>query len=116
MMNLNFACRTITLEQILKCSFNLNKTEIKILKILLDDKEEKSIDDLKKVVKKDRTTIQRALKRLHERSLIKRRQINLQKGGYTFVYSPNPKSDLKSKINEIFESFRNTVNKEISRW
>jgi predicted transcriptional regulator len=115
-MGVNFVCRIITLEDILRCSFGLNKTEIAIMKYLLEEKEELTIEEVMKKIKRDRTTIQRAVKRLFEKELIKRRQINLDKGGYVFVYSPRAKSELKEKVYKIFESFKEAVGKEIQKW
>jgi len=115
-MALNFVCKIITLEQILKCSFGLNKTEIVILKHLLDIKEEETIEDIITSVKKDRTTIQRSVKRLFEKELIKRRQINLDKGGYVYVYSYRPKAELKEKVSKIFEQFKEMVGNEVQKW
>ena len=115
-MSMNFVCRIITLEQILRCSFGLNSTELRIMKYLLEEKEEKTIKEIILVIKKDRTTVQRAVKRLTEKELIKRRQINLEKGGYNIVYSSRPKSELKDKVYKVFESFKYTVGKEIQRW
>ena len=115
-MGINFVCRTIRLEDILRCSFGLNKTEIAIMKFLLEEKEELTIEEVMKKIKRDRTTIQRAVKRLFEKDLIKRRQINLDKGGYVFIYSPKPKQELKDKVFNIFESFKESVGKEIQKW
>jgi predicted transcriptional regulator len=115
-MGVNFVCRIITLEDILRCSFGLNKTEIAIMKFLLERKEELTIEEIMKKIKRDRTTIQRAVKRLFEKELIKRRQINLDKGGYVFVYAPKAKSELKEKVYKIFESFKVAVGKEIQKW
>jgi len=115
-MALNFVCRVISLEQILHCSFGLNKTEINILKHLLYIKEEETIEEIMKSVKKDRTTIQRSVKKLHERDLIKRRQLNLEKGGYVFIYSSKPKQEMKEKVRKIFHNFEDMVDAEIQKW
>ncbi|MFA6462195.1 MAG: helix-turn-helix domain-containing protein [Candidatus Woesearchaeota archaeon] len=115
-MPLNFICRIITLEQILHCSFSLNKTEILVLKHLLYSKEEETIEEIIKHVKKDRTTIQRSVKKLHEKDLIKRRQLNLEKGGYVFIYSSKPKQELKDKVKKIFHGFEDMVDAEIQKW
>ena len=69
-----------------------------------------------KRIKKDRTTIQRAVKDLFEKNLIKRRQINLENGGYQFVYSPKAKNELKEKVYKIFENFKEAMGKEIQKW
>ncbi len=115
-MAMNFVCRLITVEDILKCSFGLNKTELAVMKHLLEEKEEFTIEDIQKRIKKDRTTIQRAVKDLFEKNLIKRRQINLENGGYQFVYSPKAKNELKEKVYKIFENFKEAMGKEIQKW
>ena len=115
-MGIDFVCRIIALEDILKCSFSLNKTEIAIMKFLLEEKEELTIEEVMKKIRRDRTTIQRGVKRLFEKGLIKRRQINLDKGGYVFIYSSKPKMELKDKVFKIFESFKDSVGKEIQKW
>jgi len=116
MEQLNFVCKIFTIEDLLKCSFGLNKTELQIMKFLLEEKEEKTIEEIIKIIKKDRTTVQRAVKKLFEKDLIKRRQINLKNGGYVFVYSPKAKAELKEKVYKIFEAFKESVGKEIHRW
>ena len=115
-MPLNFVCRTVTLEQVLRCSFGLNKTEISILRHLLYQKEEENIEEIMKQVKKDRTTIQRGVKRLFQKELLKRRQLNLKDGGYVFIYSARPKAELKEKNNKIFHTFQEMVGAEIQKW
>ena len=60
--------------------------------------------------------MQRSVKTLFGKELIKRRQINLEKGGYVFVYSAKPKQELKEKIYKVFESFKEMVGKEIQQW
>lgn len=115
-MGINFVCRVVSLEDILRCSFGLNKTEIAIMRFLLEEKEELTIEEVMKRIKRDRTTIQRGVKRLFEKDLIKRRQINLDKGGYVFIYSSKPKQELKDKVFKIFESFKENVGKEIQKW
>ena len=115
-MGMNFVCRLITVEDILKCSFGLNKTELAVMKHLLEEKEEFTIEEIQNRIKKDRTTIQRAVKDLFEKNLIKRRQINLKNGGYQFVYSPKAKKELKEKVYEIFENFKETMGNEIQKW
>ena len=115
-MALNFICKLFTIEQILRCSFNLNKTELAVLKCLLEEKTELTIEEIQKKINKDRTTLQRSVKKLFEKELIRRRQINLDKGGDLFVYSPKPKNNLKEEVYKTFEAFKETVGKEIQRW
>lgn len=110
-MEVNFACKTISLDKILKCSFELNNTELDILKYL--DNAEKSAKDISKDLEKDLATVQRNLKSLHEKKLIIRRQYNLDTGSYTFHYKSKPKKYLKQKMKDNFEHFSKLVLQKI---
>lgn len=116
MVNIKFACKEIPIMQILKCSFNLNTTEVEVLKYLFSTEEEQEVSEIMKHVKKDRTTIQRAVMDLTKQDLVKRRQMNLEKGGYVFVYSPKDKEKVKERIYQIFDSFKKKVENEIEDW
>lgn len=114
METLTFVCRRITLEQLLKCSFGLNQTEVNILKILFKKDSELEINEIK--LDKDRSTIQRSLNNLLNKELIKRRQINLKKGGYYFVYFSMPKDFIKKQLKEHFDNFREKIEQKIDKW
>lgn len=111
-MEINFACKTISLDKILKCSFELNNTELEILKYL--DNSEKSAKDISDALEKDIATIQRNLKSLHEKKLVIRKQYNLDTGGYTFHYKSRPKKYMKQRMQENFEQFSSLVQQRIA--
>ncbi len=116
MANVQFACKTIPVEQILKCSFGLNKTEVVVLKRIFNETEEIEMPELIKKIKKDRTTIQRALKNLTTKNLLIRRQINLERGGYVYTYKVRDKNEVKNEITEIFNAFAEKVKFELENW
>jgi len=114
-MELNFACKRFPIDQVLRCSFGLSQPEFTILKILLS-KGEKSVEELAELLEKDRTTVQRAIKPLLAKGLVKRRQYNLESGGYQYYYQPQDKEAVKKRIQEHFDHFSRTVREEIERW
>ena len=116
MNDITFACRTMSIDQLLRCTLNLNNTEMNLLKYMVNCEKECDIKNLITVMKKNRTTVQRALNVLIENKLIVRRQINLENGGYFFVYSPLPKNKIKEKINENFNGFTRAVEEAIEKW
>ncbi len=117
MAELNFACRTVTIEQLLKCSLSLSSTEMRLLRFLASSEgNEYEISELLEVAEKSRTTVQRALNRLEKKGLVRKRQINLDKGGYYYVYSSLSKSRIKDKISKSFEGFISAVRTAIERW
>lgn len=105
---INLACKNITIEELIKCSFNINKTEFLIIKILLDD-ENCSSDSLHKRLGKDLSTVQKALKTLVEKGLVVRYQVNLDGGGYKYYYKSISKDDIRSRVLGSLRNFEEKV-------
>jgi predicted transcriptional regulator len=113
-MQLSFMCRMVTVEQLLKCSLGLSRSEIRLLKALpLKELDARSIATL---MRKDRTSVQRALSKLHRKGLVHRRQVNKGEGGYFFLYKPVPKQVMKERIYANFKGFTKAVEDAIERW
>lgn len=110
---INFACKTFSVNQVLKCSFNLNQTELNILKELI--KKESNTNNLSEILKKHKSVIQRGITKLLKNKLITRRQVNLKKG-YEYCYKTISKEELKNKANNYFKQFTETVNRTINEW
>ncbi|RME30845.1 MarR family transcriptional regulator [Candidatus Woesearchaeota archaeon] len=113
-MEVQFACKRFPIAQVLRCSFNLTLTEYEVLKLLM--RGERSVEELAQRLGKDRTTVQRAIKPLIAKGLVRRRQYNLSGGGYQFFYSAVGKERIKQRVNEHFEHFTRTVRAEIENW
>ena len=112
----SFACKNIDFADIIKCSFNLNKTEYTLFLLLISSKGSKSIMGLSKELNLDRSTIQKAIKSLTERDVVKRIQTNLKTGGYSFSYIIKDKKELQKKILKSIDEWHDSVKKMILRW
>lgn len=110
-----FSCKKISQEELIKCSFNLSKTEYNIIMFMLKGDEIFTASQISKAMKLDRTTIQKAIKSLVDKKLAKRRQKNLPKGGYTFFYEINNKNEIKDKMKEITYKWYKGVEEAINR-
>ncbi len=115
MMEINFACKRFPIEQVLRCSFGLSGPEFRILKVLMA-KGERSVEEVAETLGKDRTTIQRSMKSLVAKGLVRRRQYNLDSGGYQYHYLPQEKERVKARIQEHFARFSRMVKEEIEGW
>ncbi len=113
---ISFACKTINFDDLIRCSFNLNKTEYFLFLFLLTKKEPLSVSSIAEELKKDRTTIQKAMKQLQESNLVIKYQINLEGGGYSFVYKIKNKSQIKEKLISIVTGWTNQVKNYIQDW
>ncbi len=104
-MILNFACKPINTSEIIQCSYGLGKGEYKIFEFLLKQKEPRSIKEISETLKKERTTVQKAITKLVEKDIVKRRQMNLSSGGYVFIYFIKDKEKIKQEIKNIMKQW-----------
>lgn len=114
---ISFACRAIQFKDLLKCSFDLNKTDYAVYMFMLSEKKERmTVNEIAEKVGKERTVIQKAMKRLFERNLIKRFQENLESGGYRFYYSPVEKKEVKARLMESVKNWVANVESAVAHW
>ncbi len=81
---------------------------------LLKKDEKYTASQISQFIKLDRTTIQKAIKNLVGKKLVKKMQKNIPKGGYTFLYIINDKKEIKEKIKIIIHSWCKVIEKAIN--
>jgi len=113
---ISFACKDILLEDLIKCSFDLTKTDYSVFMFLIENPGEFPVGDLGKIMKLERSTVQKAIKTLVARNLVARRQVNLGGGGYQFYYSVKDKEKIKKRINIIIDGWHSKVKDAIKKW
>ena len=113
---IDFACKKFNLEEVIRCSLVLTKTEFKIIKYLMTIKKKLNSQEISNKLNIGLSTSQRAIKRINDKGLIIKSQRNLKKGGYVFVYSIKEKAIFKEKTLEIIHNWVAKVEKEIKRW
>lgn len=113
---ISFACKGIRFEELIRCSFNLNKSEYKLLIQLLEQKKEVTIPQMAKKMNMDRSSIQKGAMGLLKKNLAHRRQVNLNNGGYFFFYSAKRKESIKKSILLIIDKWHQEVIKEVEAW
>jgi predicted transcriptional regulator len=101
MTAINFSCTTIPVDDVLRCSWNLTKTELNVLKALDDEVTTKDIRDQHGI---SISLAQRTLKKLHDHDLVTRRQVNRRDGGYVYVYERRPNDELVNNIQAIIDA------------
>ncbi|MBN2567356.1 winged helix-turn-helix transcriptional regulator [Candidatus Woesearchaeota archaeon] len=115
MTDLNFACTKIPFDQIVRCGFGITKTDFLLLEALMTH-DNRPVQELADAVGKERSTVQKSISRLLEKGIIERRQKNLGRGGYIFVYHIHDKADLKERIGENFRNWSERFAKELDGW
>jgi predicted transcriptional regulator len=114
---IDFACKKFDLNEVIRCGLGISKTEYKIFKLFLSNTNNYlKTKDVQKTLKFDLTTVQRAVKKLHELQILKRNQRNLTSGGYVFEYNIKSKNDVRAKILGVISSWNKRVESEFDKW
>ena len=115
---IDFACKRIEFDEIIKCGLNLSKTEVSIFKYFIYDKpnQQLSSTEISNDLNLDLSTIQRTLKKLYEKNIVEKYQMNLDKGGYVFVYKIKSRQHIKEVFYQNLDNFTKKVKKEIDSW
>lgn len=111
---IDFACKQFSLQEVIKCSLGLTPSEQAVLQKLIDSDWERT-DQIADALSLDLSTVQRAVKKLHERGVAARRQENHDQGGYAFVYSAD-RATVKKVVQQTITTWTSTVGKEIDAW
>jgi len=101
----------LTLENIMCCVFNIKPLDVAVYLTLLRNGPSK-VSTVAEMLNRDRSTIQRSMQNLIGAGLVRRKQVNLRRGGYFYRYEAVPFSEVRSKILRIIEEWRD----EVRRW
>jgi predicted transcriptional regulator len=112
---ITFSCKKISDEELVRCSFDLNKTQYNILNLMLNDDRTRRISRISRDMGLERTTVQKAMKGLVAKGLIRKMQRNLPRGGYIFLYSVNDKDRIKREMMGIIYKWYKSVEKKIGQ-
>ena len=113
---ISFACQSINLRDIVTCSFELSKTEYELLLFLMEQEGPLTINAIAGKRGLERSTVQKAVSRLHEKELVDRRQLNLRSGGYRFIYEVQDKGAIKRRLTSIIDGWHRNVNDAVENW
>lgn len=114
---MDFACKEFKVEDVIKCALNLTKADLNTMKCFLNEPDKwVDTDALSKSLKLDISTVQRSVKKLHEKGIVQRSQQNLDGGGYVFIYKIHSKKQIKNLILEIVQSWADRLGQELEQW
>ncbi len=99
---------------LLTCLYNLKPSDIEALLVLAKN-ENATLDQIAKIVKKDRSSVHRCLSKLVSVNLVNRQTKSLKGGGYYHVYSMLDPETIKKhateRVNEITKSLQALIDK-----
>lgn len=110
---IDFACKTISKEELIRCSLNLNKTEYHVFNLLSKRGTKLTVSKIARSLNLERTTVQKAMKCLLEKKLARRYQRNLPAGGYEFLYELKDAEEIKARLKKILHTWSKSAEKVI---
>ncbi len=113
---IDFACKKFDLEEVIKCSLGLSKAEFRLLKFMVEHEKKFTTDELAKKLNLDKSTIQRSVKKLHEKNILTRSQINQSAGGYVFLYRVKDKTNIRKIVTDTIDNWVSVFKKKIADW
>jgi predicted transcriptional regulator len=114
---IDFACKTFNVNEVIKCGLGLTKSDFNILNFLMNKKDDFFTSEQIAIgLEIDLSTAQRSLKKLRDKKLVIRRQINLSPGGYVYNYRCQDKLIIKDMVNDLIKSWSDKVDNELNKW
>ena len=113
---ISFACTNVKLQEVITCSFELNRTEYELLIFLLEQENALTVTEIADKQGFERSTVQKAISRLLSKALVERRQLNLSGGGYRFLYAVTEKEEIRKRLHTIVEGWYKNVLGAIDKW
>ncbi|MFB6215605.1 MAG: helix-turn-helix domain-containing protein [Candidatus Aenigmatarchaeota archaeon] len=112
---IDFACETIEVEDLIRCSFQLKSSDYTVIRKLMDNGE-MDIDSIADSTGLERSTVQKSLQRLIDRDLARKRQVNITSGGYKYIYSSVDKENIKERVTKLMEDWINGAKSTLMEW
>ena len=95
----------------------MSKTDYRVLSFLIKKKYQFfTTAEIKGILDVDLSTVQRAVKKMYEKNVLKRMQNNLSGGGYTFKYSIKSMKEIKEVVMLIVKNWTDRVESEMEKW
>ncbi|WP_048128284.1 TrmB family transcriptional regulator [Methanosarcina lacustris] len=114
---IDFACKEFKVEDVIKCALSLTKADLNVMKHFLNEPEKwVETDTLSRSLDLDISTVQRSVKKLHEKGILQRSQQNLDGGGYVFIYKIHSRNQIKNVILKIVQSWADRLGQELEQW
>jgi len=113
-------------KDLFKCTLGLNQVEIEVLYYLIENHASETLE-IAQNLKKDRSTIQRALQNLINLKLILREPISIKelnkkskknnrKSGYLYLYDTIDKKQIKKRFNTLLEEWYSQMKRFIQNF
>jgi predicted transcriptional regulator len=90
----------VTCFDIIKATYALSENELEVM-MCIKHSQPTDIKTITEIIPKDRATISRSIQRLMGIGFVKKTKINLDRGGFKYLYSSLSTDEIKHKLKDI---------------
>ena len=109
----SFDSKEITCFEIIKAAYALSENELEIM-MCIKNIQPVDIKGIAEIIPKDRATISRSIQRLMGIGIVRKTKINLDRGGFKYLYSSMSVEELKTKLLELINRISQNMKYAIS--
>jgi predicted transcriptional regulator len=109
----SFDSKDVTCFDIIKAAYALSENELEIM-MCIKSIQPADIKAITEIIPKDRATISRSIQRLIGIGIVRKTKINLDRGGFKYLYSSLSVEELKSKLRELIQRISENMDVAIS--
>ncbi len=109
----SFDSKDVTCFDIIKAAYALSENEIEIM-MCIKNMQPADIKTITDIIPKDRATISRSIQRLIGIGIVRKTKINLERGGFKYLYSSLSVEELKTKLKELINRISENMECAIS--
>ncbi len=109
----SFESQEITCFEIIKAAYALSENELEIM-MCIKNIQPVDIKGIAEIIPKDRATISRSIQRLMGIGVVRKTKINLERGGFKYLYSSMSVEELKTKLMELIHRISHNMEIAIS--
>lgn len=103
------------MDDLLRCSFGLTKTELSLLKHYLQHPGTMTVKELSERLSLERSGVQKAISTLVEKGLVERRQVNNDRGGFFYSYALVDREKIADRSARLIEAWSERAVAEVRR-
>lgn len=97
--------RDMECEGLLECFHGLKEIDKEVFKLLTENEEPLTVDEIGDRIDRERSTAYRSVQRLMQAGFIQKEQINYEQGGYYHVYRPRDPDEIADEMQRMLNDW-----------
>jgi predicted transcriptional regulator len=103
-------------EELLECIHGLKELDKEVFRVLNQERDPLTVDEIAEAVERERSTAYRAVQRLLTAGFIQKEQVNYEQGGYYHVYHPTDPDKIADEMQRVLNDWYAKMGQLISEF